>query len=60
MAYIGLGSLAYERNDLEKAEQLLREGISLARSWAAWQGLVPGYTALALTLQAKGDVARGR
>ena len=56
MAYIGLGSLAYERNDLELAERLLREGINLARSWAAWQGLVPGYTALALTLQAKGDM----
>ncbi len=51
----GLGSLAYERNDLETAERLLREAILLARSWAAWQGLVPSYTCLALTLHAAGD-----
>jgi len=58
MAHVGLGILAYEHNDLETAERQLREGISLARSWAAWQGLVPGYTSLALTLQAKGDPQR--
>ncbi|RPI26784.1 MAG: hypothetical protein EHM70_18575, partial [Chloroflexota bacterium] len=54
-ALTGLGALAYERNDLEAAERLLREGIGLAKNWAAWQGLVPGYTGLSLALQAKGD-----
>ncbi|MBE0696662.1 MAG: tetratricopeptide repeat protein, partial [Anaerolineaceae bacterium] len=54
-ALVGLGSLAYERNDLQTAAQLLREGISLARSWAAWQGLLPGLTFLAKTLLAQGD-----
>ena len=55
LSHTGLGSLAYERNQLKLAEKRLMEGISLARSWAAWQGLIPGYTTLALVRQAIGD-----
>ena len=59
MALTGLGNLAYERNDLDAAERLQREGLNLAKSWAAWQGLVSGATGLALTQQSKGDLNGG-
>lgn len=55
VALAGLASLAYERNELSRAEQLLGEGIRLARTWPAWQGLLPGYILLAKVRLANGD-----
>jgi LuxR family transcriptional regulator, maltose regulon positive regulatory protein len=47
MAQIGLGCLAYERNDLANAESHLDVGISLGHLWRSWEVLMPGYTAFA-------------
>ena len=57
MAWVGLASLAYERNDLNAAQRNLEDGIRLARTWPAWQGLLPGYTPLAQVRQSSGDPA---
>lgn len=47
MAQIGLGCLAYERNDFAKAESHLEAGISLGHLWQSWEVLMPGYIAFA-------------
>jgi len=46
-AYAGLGQLAYEWNDLEKAEAYLRRAIDLGKPWNSWESLVPGTMGLA-------------
>jgi LuxR family maltose regulon positive regulatory protein len=46
-AYAGLGQLAYEWNDLEKAEDYLRRAIALGKPWNSWESLVPGTMGLA-------------
>lgn len=56
MSFVGLGTLAYELNDLEKAERLLREGLKLARIWNYWEALIPGYLGLAQLLVVQGNL----
>ncbi|MFO7741577.1 MAG: LuxR C-terminal-related transcriptional regulator [Anaerolineae bacterium] len=46
-AYAGLGQLYYEWNQLERAKDYLRRGISLGKPWSSWESLVPGYMGLA-------------
>jgi LuxR family maltose regulon positive regulatory protein len=56
MAYVGLGRLLYEWNDLAAARRHLEQGIALARPWMNWEALVPGYLTLAYLRRAEGDM----
>lgn len=47
MAFIGLGALAYERNDLLLAQEQLEKGIEMGKLWNSWEVLLPGYFNLA-------------
>jgi len=47
-AYAGLGQLAYEWNELDKAEDYLRRSVELGKPWNSWESLVPAYMGLAL------------
>jgi LuxR family maltose regulon positive regulatory protein len=47
MALVGLGNIALERNDLEKAREFLAKGIEHARLWKLWECLLPGYVGMA-------------
>lgn len=47
MALVGLGNIALERNDLEKARGFLIKGVEHARLWKLWECLLPGYVGLA-------------
>ena len=50
-----LGSLLYEKNDLEAALHNFQEGIAVAKPWNNWEALVPGYAGLARVRAAQGD-----
>jgi LuxR family maltose regulon positive regulatory protein len=52
---IGLGNLAYERNDLHEAHRLLDGGLKLTILLNDWQGLLPGLTGRAKLRMAEGD-----
>ncbi len=54
---IGMGNLAYERNDLKEAQRLLDGGLILAKLLNDWQGILPGLTGLAKLRMAEGDPA---
>lgn len=53
--YISMGSLLYERNDLEGAERHLLEGIRLSEQGAELGILIVGYSTLAWIKQAQGE-----
>jgi LuxR family maltose regulon positive regulatory protein len=55
MLHAELGSLAYERNDLEEAGVRWRKAIELAQPWRNWEGLVPAYLGLARLARAQGE-----
>jgi LuxR family maltose regulon positive regulatory protein len=55
-AYLGLGELARERNELPRALQLLQHGLSLCEKWGAI-GVFDGYVSLAMIYMAQGDTA---
>lgn len=52
---VGLGNLAYERNDLATAENYLHEGVDLGKLWSSWECLLPGMTGLAHLYAARGE-----
>lgn len=54
-AYVGMGLVHYEWNDLEAASAMLEQGIALSERWGNGEVLVYGYTELALVRQAQGD-----
>ena len=56
-AYVGLGELAYERNELEVARQHVTEGIALCQQWVYTTPLAAGLVTLAWIRQAAGDPA---
>jgi LuxR family maltose regulon positive regulatory protein len=56
-AYVGMGEIMCEWNDLDGAVQQLREGIERGKQGANARILLPGYVALARALQALGDAA---
>ena len=56
-AYVGLGVLAYERNEMEIALQHVTEGIALCRQWVCTTQLAAGLVTLAWIRQAAGDPA---
>jgi ATP/maltotriose-dependent transcriptional regulator MalT len=55
-AYVGLGEVAYQRNDLDTALTYATEGIRLCRHLANGQALAVGLTTLAMIRQAGGDL----
>lgn len=55
-ALIGLGDLAWHRNDLDTAERLLKEGVELCKRWSRI-GMFEGQVTLAMIREAKGDRA---
>ncbi len=54
-AYVGMGQIRYEWNDLDAAGYYLEEGIALSEHWGNGDMFVYGYTALAQVKQARGD-----
>jgi len=56
LSHVGLGNLAYERNDLETARQELERGIVMGHLWNSWEALIPGYLGLAQLHFAQGDI----
>ena len=54
---VGLGEVAYQRNELDTALQHVTEGIALCRRFAYTQPLATGLAALAWIRQAHGDPA---
>jgi LuxR family transcriptional regulator, maltose regulon positive regulatory protein len=57
MAYVGIGEVLCERNDLDGATHALMHGIELLRQTIERLLLVRGYAALARVQQARGDGA---
>lgn len=56
-AYVGMGQIRYEWNDLDAADYYLEEGIALSERWGNGDMFVYGYTVLAQVKQARGDMA---
>lgn len=54
-AYVGMGEVTYQQNDLEKALHYATEGIRLCRHLAHGQALALGLATLAMIRQAGGD-----
>ena len=54
-AYVGLGEVAYQRNELDTALERISEGIALCRQFAYIPPLAAGLVTLAWIRQASGD-----
>ena len=54
-AYAGYGQVAYEQNDLEKAEQLLNQAVELGQLMGDWSIIRRGLLPLAWLKQMQGD-----
>ena len=59
-AYVGLGEVAYQRNELDTAFRHASEGIALCRQFAYLPPLAAGLATLAWIRQASGDPAGAR
>jgi len=55
LAHAGLGTIAYERNDLPSAERHFNTALPLGRAWNQWEILVPTILGLAHVKHALGD-----
>jgi LuxR family maltose regulon positive regulatory protein len=55
IAHAGLGSIAYERNDLASADRHFNAALPLARAWNQWDVLIPTILGLAHLKHALGD-----
>src|SRR5271170_2527536 len=60
IAYVGLGEVAYQRNELDMALRHVSEGIGACRQMNFTQPLATGLATLAWIRQAQGDVAGAR
>ena len=58
-AYVGLGEVAYQRNELDSALRQVTEGIALCRQFLYPAPLATGLVTLAWIRQAQGDPGRG-
>ena len=58
--YVGLGEVAYQRNELDTAFRHASEGIALCRQFAYLRALAAGLATLAWIRQASGDPAGAR
>lgn len=54
-AFVGMGQMCYEWNDLHAASYYLDEGVRLGEQWGNGDMVVYGYTVLAQVKQAQGD-----
>jgi LuxR family maltose regulon positive regulatory protein len=59
-AYVGLGEVAYQRNDLDSALRQVTEGIALCRRFVNPAPLATGLVTLAWIRQARGDPGGAR
>ena len=59
-AHVGLGEVAYQRNELDTAFRHASEGITLCRQFADLRALAAGLATLAWIRQASGDPAGAR
>ena len=59
-AYVGLGEVAYQRNELDLALRHVTEGIALCRQFVYTPSLAAGLATLAWIRQASGDPAGAR
>ena len=57
IAFVGMGEVAYQRNELEAAVRQVTEGIERCRQLTYTQPLATGLAALAWIRQAQGDHA---
>jgi LuxR family transcriptional regulator, maltose regulon positive regulatory protein len=57
LAYTGLGWVHYEWNELDRAADLLQQGVDLGKQWSHWEILLSGYSGLAHVDVARGDPA---
>ena len=55
-AHVGLGAVAYQRNELDTAQQHLREGLRLCRQFGNPDSLANGLATLAWIHRAQGDL----
>ena len=55
-AHVGLGAVAYQRNELDTAQQHLREGVRLCRQFRNPDSLANGLATLAWIHRAQGDL----
>jgi LuxR family maltose regulon positive regulatory protein len=55
-AYVGLGAVAYQRNELVAAQQHLREGLRLCRQFRNPDSLATGLATMAWIHRAQGDL----
>ena len=60
IAFVGMGEVAYQRNELEAALRQISEGIERCRQLTYTQPLATGLAALAWIRQARGDPAGAR
>jgi LuxR family maltose regulon positive regulatory protein len=60
VAYVGLGEVAYQRNELDSALRQVTEGIALCRQFLYPLPLAAGLATLAWIRQARGDAAGAR
>ncbi len=57
LAFVGMGRLLYEWNELDRAHELLRQGLELGKQWSHWEILFLGYASLIDVALAGGDDA---
>jgi len=57
LAFVGMGRLLYEWNELDRARELLRQGLELGKQWSHWEILFIGYASLIDVALAGGDDA---
>ena len=56
-AQIGIATVAYQRNELDEAEEYVNEGLSLCRQFVSPDALANGLAQLAWIRQARGDAS---
>jgi LuxR family maltose regulon positive regulatory protein len=52
------GSIDYERNNLDAAQERFQEAIDLAKIWGLWEALVPAYVGSANIERVRGSTSR--
>jgi LuxR family transcriptional regulator, maltose regulon positive regulatory protein len=55
LAYVVLGQLDYEQNELDSAEDNLKRGIELGESSFFWEAVIKGYLSMARLVQVQGN-----
>jgi len=60
VAYTRLGLIAYERNRLEEARELLQRGLEQGRRWNSWESAYLGHVGMARVHLALGEPGKAR